>query len=209
MEENKKGAERLDIRTVVGGPVDVNTYVVGLAGADTCIVIDPGAEVPHVAEAVGGRSVSAVLLTHAHFDHMMYAKHWLDLGAKLYVHRMDAEALHNPRLNLCGMIGTALTLPDADTWVSEGDVIAEAGLRITVLHTPGHTPGSVCYMIGDTLFSGDTLFYGSYGRVDFPGGSMRQMRESLERLYQLDERITAYPGHGQRTRIAWERGMHL
>ena len=209
MEENRKGAERLDIRTVIGGPVDVNTYVVGLAGADTCIVIDPGAEVQRVAQAVGGRTVSAVLLTHAHFDHMMYAKHWLDLGAKLYVHRLDAEALHNPRLNLCGMIGTALTLPDADTWVSEGDVIAEAGLRITVLHTPGHTPGSVCYLIGDTLFSGDTLFYGSYGRVDFPGGSMRQMRESLERLYQLDERITAYPGHGQRTRIAWERGMHL
>ena len=209
MEENRKSSERLDIRTVVGGPVDVNTYVVGLADADTCVVIDPGAEVPRVAEAVGRRSVSAVLLTHAHFDHMMYAKHWLDQGAKLYVHGLDAEALHNPRLNLCGMIGTELTLPDADTWVSEGDVIAEAGLCITVLHTPGHTPGSVCYLIGDTLFSGDTLFYGSYGRVDFPGGSMLKMRESLERLYQLDERIIAYPGHGQRTRIAWERGMHL
>lgn len=209
MGENVNESMRLDIQTVVGGPLDVNTYVVGAEGADTCVVIDPGAEAERVAQAVGQRSVSAVLLTHAHFDHMLYANHWLNLGAKLYVHQLDSAALLDPRQNLCGMVGTALRLPAADVQLVEGDVVNEAGISLTVLHTPGHTPGSVCYLSGDTIFSGDTLFYGSYGRIDLPGGSMRQMRESLLRLYQLDERIVAYPGHGGKTKIAWERGMCL
>ena len=209
MEEKRNDTLNLDICTVVGGPVDVNTYVVGTEGADACVIIDPGAETARVAQAVGRRCVSAVLLTHAHFDHMMYVEHWLQQGAKLYVHRMDAAALKEPRLNLSGMIRTELRLPDADVQLVEGDVIREAGIELTVLHTPGHTPGSVCYLCEDTLFSGDTLFYGSYGRVDFPGGSMRQMRDSLNRLYQLDERVVAYPGHGSKTKIAWERGMNL
>jgi len=209
MDANVNESMRLDIQTVVGGPLDVNTYVVAAEGSDTCLVIDPGAEVERVAHAVGKRNVSAVLLTHAHFDHMLYARHWLDMGARLYVHRLDSAALSDPRQNLCGMIGTALCLPEADILLAEGDGISEAGVCLTVLHTPGHTPGSVCYLCGNALFSGDTLFYGSYGRIDLPGGNMRQMRESLSRLYQLDERIVAYPGHGGRTKIAWERGMCL
>lgn len=209
MDMNRDESLRLDIRTVVGGPIDVNTYVVGVSGENSCVIIDPGAEVQRVAQAVSGRQVSAVLLTHGHFDHMLYTQHWLDLGAKLYIHCLDADALREPRLNLCQMIGAELSLPEADVLVGEGSTIEEAGLRLTVLHTPGHTPGSVCYLCNDTLFSGDTLFYSSYGRVDLPGGSMRQMRESLLRLYQLDDQITAYPGHGCKTKIVWERGMNL
>ena len=209
MEEKRNVQSTLDIRVVVGGPVDVNTHVVGVEGTDTCVVIDPGAEAARVAMAVGNRSVSAVLLTHAHFDHMMYAEQWLSQGAKLYVHQLDAAALKEPRLNLSGMIRTELRLPDADVQLVEGDVIHEAGIELCVLHTPGHTPGSVCYLCENTLFSGDTLFYGSYGRVDFPGGSMRQMRDSLNRLYQLGDQVVVYPGHGSKTKIVWERGMSL
>jgi len=209
MSTNVNESMRLDIQTVVGGPLDVNTYVVGTAGGDTCIVIDPGAEAERVAQAVGMRRVCAVLLTHAHFDHMLYANHWLDMGAKLYVHQLDSAAITNSRLNLCGMVGAKLQLPMADIQLVEGDVVNEAGISMTVLHTPGHTPGSVCYLCGDALFSGDTLFYGSYGRIDLPGGSMSQMRDSLVRLYQLDAGIVAYPGHGGKTKIAWERGMYL
>ena len=197
------------IQTVVGGPIDVNTYVVGLKDGSECVVIDPGTEVERVVQAVGQRKVSAVLLTHAHFDHMLYAEHWLNQGARLYVHKMDAPALSDPTMNLSRMIRMNLVLPDADVKVVEGDVFTEAGVSFSVRHTPGHTPGSVCYRCGDVLFSGDTLFYGSYGRVDFPGGSMQQMRESLNRLYQLDAQMVAYPGHGSRTKIAWERGMNL
>ena len=209
MEEKKIHQQNLSIQTVVGGPVDVNTYVIGLEGSDACVLIDPGAEVARVAKAVGSRRVEAVLLTHAHFDHMMYAEHWLKLGAKLYVQQLDAPALKETSLNLSGMILAELRLPDADIQVIEGDIVREAGIELTVLHTPGHTPGSVCYLYTGTLFSGDTLFYGSYGRVDFPGGSMRQMRDSLNRLYHLDDQVVAYPGHGAKTKIVWERGMSL
>ena len=191
---------------VSGGPLDVNTYVVGAEGGDNCLLIDPGAEAEKVGRAVDGRKVCAVLLTHGHFDHMLYARHWLDLGAKLYVHTLDAQALRSPSLNLSQVVNTQLVLPQADVLLADGDVIREAGVELTVLHTPGHTPGGVCYLSGKTLFSGDTLFYGSYGRLDLPGGDVQEMIASLTRLMQLDEEIVAYPGHGMKTKIAWERG---
>ena len=197
------------LQTVTGGLLDVNTYVVSAKGAGECALIDPGAEEEAVARAVGERKVSAVLLTHAHFDHMMNAAPWLSRGAKLYVHRLDAPALCDPALNVSGMIGAKLTLPPADVLLEDGDEVQEAGLTFTVLHTPGHTPGGVCYLCGDALFSGDTLFYGSYGRLDLPGGDPGEMRASLRRLSALGDTTVAYPGHGQATRIAWERGRLL
>ncbi len=195
----------LDIRTVVGGPLDVNTYVVGLPGGDDCVLIDPGAERATVEGAVCGRKVVAVFLTHAHFDHMLYALPWLKEGVKLYVHKDDAQGVMDPDWNLSGMVGVQLRLPEADVLLSEGDVFEEAGIAFTVLHTPGHTKGSVCYQVGDTLFSGDTMFYQSYGRVDLPGGNNMQMAMSLKRLLKLDDQTVVYPGHGMRTKIGWER----
>lgn len=196
----------LDIRTVVGGPLDVNTYVVGLPGGEKCVLIDPGAERATVEGAVCGREVTAVLLTHAHFDHMLYALPWLKEGVKLYVHREDAPAVTDPDWNLSGMVGVQLRLPEPDVQLAEGDIFEEAGISFTVLHTPGHTKGSVCYQVGGTLFSGDTMFYQSYGRVDLPGGNNMQMAMSLKRLLKLDDQTVVYPGHGMRTKIGWERG---
>ena len=198
--------QALDIKIVTGGPLGVNTYVVGVEGGGSCLVIDPGAEAEKVAKAVGNRRAQAVLLTHGHFDHMLYAKHWLDQGAKLYVHELDAQALRSPSLNLSQVVNTQLVLPQADVLLEDGDVVREAGVELTVLHTPGHTPGGVCYLSGKTLFSGDTLFYGSYGRLDLPGGDVQEMIASLSRLMQLDGETVAYPGHGMKTKIAWERG---
>lgn len=198
----------LDIKIVAGGPLDVNTYVVGNEGSESCLLIDPGAEVEKVSQAVAGRTVVAVLLTHGHFDHMLYAQHWLDLGAKLYVHRLDAQAMRSPSLNLSQVVNTQLVLPAADVLLEDGDVVREAGIELTVLHTPGHTPGGVCYLNGKTMFSGDTLFYRSYGRLDLPGGDVQEMIASLTRLMQLDGETIAYPGHGMKTRIAWERGNY-
>lgn len=196
----------LDIRTVTGGPLDVNTYVVGCAGGESCVIIDPGAEAERVAAAVGARRVDAVLLTHAHFDHMLHAQPWLEQGARLYVHEQDAQALRSPALNLSQVINTTLVLPQADVTLHDGDIVREAGLELNVLHTPGHTPGSVCYQSGGTLFSGDTLFYRSYGRTDLPGGDEQEMFASLAKLMLLPADTVAYPGHGMKTKIAWERG---
>ena len=198
----------LDIKTVAGGPLDVNTYVVGNEGSESCLLIDPGAEVEKVSQAVAGSTVVAVLLTHGHFDHMLYAQHWLDMGAKLYVHRLDAQAMRSPSLNLSQVVNTQLVLPAADVLLEDGDVVREAGIELTVLHTPGHTPGGVCYLNGKTMFSGDTLFYRSYGRLDLPGGDVQEMIASLTRLMQLDGETIAYPGHGMKTKIAWERGNY-
>lgn len=195
----------LDIKTVTGGPLDVNTYVVGAPGSNQCVLIDSGAEYAAVNGAVCGREVTAVLLTHAHFDHMLYARPWLKDGVKLYVHKLDAPALADPSLNLSGVVGAQLTLPDADVLLEEGDCVEEAGIRFDVLHTPGHTPGSVCYRHEKTLFCGDTLFYQGYGRVDLAGGSSLQMALSLKRLLKLPGDTVCYPGHGMKTKIAWEQ----
>lgn len=200
----------LSIQVAVGGPVDVNTYIVGPKGGAQCVLIDPGAEEAKIAAAIGSREVTAVLLTHGHFDHICSAMRWADAGAKLYIHEADAPALTDPSVNLGSMANMPdLVLREADVLVHEGDIVREAGLDLKVLHTPGHTPGCVCYQCGSVLFSGDTLFYRSYGRIDLPGGNGRQMYDSLMRLMQLDGEITAYPGHGSRTKIAWERGNYL
>ena len=199
----------LDIRIVPGGPLEVNTYVVGAVNGDKCLVIDPGAEPEKVAAVVGDRKVDAVLLTHGHFDHMLFARHWLDLGAKLYVHELDAPALRSPSLNLSQVVNQQLVLPAADVLLHEGDVVREAGVELSVLHTPGHTPGGVCYQSGKVLFSGDTLFYGSYGRLDLPGGDAKEMIASLTCLMNMGSDIVAYPGHGMKTKIAWERGNYV
>ena len=196
----------LDIKTVTGGPLDVNTYVVALDGAAECVLIDPGAEYAAVNGAVCGRKVTAVLLTHAHFDHMLYARPWLKEGVRLYVHEKDAAALGNPELNLSGIVGAQLTLPQADILLKDGDKVEEAGICFDVLHTPGHTPGSVCYLHEKSLFCGDTLFYQGYGRVDLAGGSETAMMASLARLMKLPDDTVCYSGHGMKTKIAWERG---
>lgn len=198
----------LDIKTVVGGPLEVNTYVVGTDGGDECVLVDPGAEFASVEGAVCGRNVTAVLLTHGHFDHMLYAKPWLDRGAKLYIHEQDAAALGDPSLNLSGVIGATLILPAADELIKEGSLFTEAGITFNVLHTPGHTPGGVCYQCGNVLFCGDTLFYHSYGRIDLPGGDSGAMAASLTRLMLLPGDTIVYPGHGMKTKIAWERGTN-
>ena len=124
------------------------------------------------------------------------------------MHELDAPALSDPELNVSGVIGAKLTLPQADVLLREGDVVREAGLELNVLHTPGHTPGGVCYQTGNVLFSGDTMFYGSYGRVDLPGGNNMQMAMSLKRLLALPKETVAYPGHGMKTKVAWERGQY-
>ena len=125
----------LDIRTVTGGPLEVNTYVVGPEGGDSCVLIDPGAEPERVREAVDGRKVEAVLLTHAHFDHMLHARPWLERGAKLYVHALDAQALRSPALNLSQVINTSLVLPQADVLLQDGDVGLELfGAGVGVVH---------------------------------------------------------------------------
>lgn len=190
------------------GALQANCY---LAADDEgeAVVIDPGAQGEAVTAAIcsHGFRVRHILLTHVHFDHMQAAAEVAAAtGADILAPDGDWAALTDPRLNLCGMLADggpqALT---ASGRLREGDVVEAGTLRLTVLHTPGHTPGSSCFLCGDVLFTGDTLFRGSVGRTDFPGGSFDALKRSLNRLAALPGNYTLLPGHDESTTLAEER----
>ena len=186
----------MKITTIPLGLYQTNCYI--LAQGDRCLVIDPGDEAEKVLAFLKQKELAleAILLTHGHFDHV---------GA---VKNLAAET--ECRVFLCQ---EDLALPGAMTagplfytdFYKEGDRLTLAGMDFEVLHTPGHTPGSVCLRFGDHLFSGDTLFAGSCGRTDFPGSSPAAMGRSLSRLSQLEEQLKIYPGHGGATTIGEEK----
>ena len=185
----------LQMRSLSVGELSTCCYIVWDDSADTCVVIDPGAEPERIRKACDGRKIEAILLTHGHFDHIGGVKELARDGAEIVIHRADAPMLTSPQLNASWLVGWHVTAPEATRTVREGDEIAFAGVTFTVLHTPGHTPGSVCYRAGEKLFTGDTLFHYGYGRTDLPGGSMAQLAESLRRLQAVARECEIYPGH--------------
>ena len=186
----------MKITTLPLGMLQTNCYIV--EQGDRCLVIDPGDEAGKVLAFLEKRSLTleAILLTHGHFDHVGAVKS-LAADTDCRVFLCDRE------LSLPGAM-TNGPLYYTDTY-GEGDTLTLAGMTFAVLHTPGHTPGSVCLLFGDTLFSGDTLFAGSCGRTDFPGSNPADMRRSLTRLAGLDDQITILPGHGESSTIAQEK----
>ena len=185
---------RIDEVTV--GPVQTRCYILSREGGDSCLVIDPGDEAERIRRAAGGRKIEAVLLTHGHFDHIGAAAALMKEGTRLLVHPLDEKMLSDPEMNAGMMfLGRRITAPAPTDRVREGQELTLAGLGIRVLHTPGHTPGSVCYEIENELFTGDTVFEHGWGRTDLPGGDEAQMFASLRRLMPLVKDRTFYPGH--------------
>lgn len=180
------------------GVYQTNCYIIYEESSKTCCVLDPGGEAKKVLEfmEIRGLSLDAVLLTHGHFDHVGAVKDLHDAtGCKVYLCTED-----------CTMPAkwTAGELFYTDAY-GEGDELNLAGLTIKVLHTPGHTPGSVCLMVENSIFCGDTLFAGSCGRTDLPGGDQNVLFKSLLRLAALEEDYTCYPGHSGSTTLAREK----
>lgn len=171
------------------------------------VVIDPGDEAPRLLARLqeSGETVVAILLTHAHFDHLLAVRELQEAtGAPLYVHAADAAALSNAALSLIPPSRLPYLLV-ADHLLNDGDKVTVGNLVLEVLHTPGHTPGSCCYRCGDLLVTGDTLFRGSIGRTDFPGGSTAALFHSLRRLAALPATLRVIAGHGEETTLDCER----
>lgn len=170
-------------------------YIVYDDASDSCVVIDPGAMPERILQACNGRPIEAILLTHGHFDHIGAVAELAKDGAEIVIHSADAPMLQDDYLNASWLMRTHVTAPEATRLIAEGDVLHYAGVDFTVLHTPGHTPGCVCYQAGNWLFTGDTLFDEGYGRTDLPGGDEEQLRASLQRLFRIDAPYEVCPGH--------------
>lgn len=197
----------MDIKTFVSKSMDENCYAVNIDG-EICI-IDPGEFSAELEVYVNNNidKIKYILLTHCHFDHIMGVTQIKNLSPniKVVIHTLETRGLLNPDINLGTFAGADNLSLSADETVTEGDIIKLGSKEITVMHTPGHTVGSVCYMVDNILFSGDTLFNKSYGRTDFPGGNVKDMVSSLKRLSNLDDNTTVYSGHGLATTIGYEK----
>ncbi len=202
---------QMQVEHLTVGPVQTNCYLAINKETKEAIIIDPGDD----ADRIGMRLMQleakpvAILLTHGHFDHAGAAK---ALAAQydllVYAHEKEAETLEDSRMNLSGPLAGGATTYHADVFLKDEQELTLAGLHMRVLFTPGHTPGGCCYYFPreDVLFSGDSLFCGSVGRTDFPGGSMRTLVDSVRnKLMSLPENTIVYPGHDIETTIEQER----
>lgn len=172
-------------------------------------MIDPSSAPSHVTEELEKRGcvLKYILLTHGHYDHTKYVAKIKELtGAKVCIHALDAEMLGDSDKNCYKLFNDGEQIaPAADVLLSDGDVLKVGDASVEVMHTPGHTKGSVCYIVGDVIFTGDTLFRGSVGRTDFYGGDEDTLIDSLRRIASLEGEYSLYPGHEDATTLNIER----
>lgn len=186
-----------------------NCWLVSDEDTKEAFLTDPGAYGVRQSEYIKSQGVNLryILLTHGHYDHILGVRQFKEAfpEAKIVIHTEDAGCLTSPVKSLA--ITQALRFPktEADVLVSDGDRLPFGNNEIEVIHTPGHTRGSVCFKLGDMLLTGDTLFRGTVGRTDFPGGSYKEMLSSVQKLAGLDGDYKVYPGHEGTTTLENER----
>ncbi|MHC4499733.1 MAG: MBL fold metallo-hydrolase [Planctomycetota bacterium] len=195
------------------GAFETNCYILRQGpDATGCLIIDAGLGAGELVDFLqeNGLSPAGVLLTHGHADHMAgvpeLRRSFPDV--KVYIHKLDAEMLTGAKDNLSELAGILLRTEPAEFLLDEGDIIEQAGIRLQVLETAGHTPGGISLYSKDEgiVFAGDALFADSIGRTDFPGGSMSQLLKSIrQKLFTLPDETLVYPGHGPTTTIAHEK----
>ena len=200
---------KLKIQRMVLGPVRTNCYLAVNQETKECFVVDPADMAGLILTEIKEENLTAraVLLTHGHYDHIGAAEELRTATQRstvIYASEMEFPTLADTEKNLSAMFGHPMTVK-ADRGLKDGEVLGIAGFSVQVFQTPGHTPGGACYYLEEekTLFSGDTLFAGSVGRSDFPGGSARTLQDSVRRLFrELPEDTNVYPGHESARRIS-------
>lgn len=189
--------------------VYANCYILKDEESGEALVVDPGCynkRLEAMLKNEGITSLSYILLTHGHFDHISgVGDLQKDFGGKVVIHLEDAPCLNNRDESLASKFHFSQNEARADIVLDGGEEIPFGNYKIRVLHTPGHTRGSVCYVIDNIMFSGDTLFKGTVGRTDFPGGSYDEMLLSMKKLAALEEDLEVYPGHDVSTTLEREK----
>ncbi|NLC68342.1 MAG: MBL fold metallo-hydrolase [Clostridiaceae bacterium] len=183
-----------------------NCYIIGENKKG--VVIDPGAKSVDILEAAKqvNLDVEYIILTHAHIDHIISMDEIREMTkAKVLVHEEDAKFLVDSWYNASKLFGIEKVFNPADVLLKDNDILDIDGLKLEIIHTPGHTPGSICIKAGNSLFTGDTLFRMSVGRTDLGLGDYGRLMNSIKRLMALDDEAMVYPGHGTATTIGYER----
>ena len=196
------------IETIEDRIMGENTYLLGDEKSNKCIIIDPGASIEDILAVVKDKNftVEYIVLTHGHADHIANVKNLkAKTNAKVVAHEKEKELLIDRKKNLSDRFPWGPQEFDADIYVKDKDRLEFGELKLTFIHTPGHTPGGMCIKVGNHMFTGDTLFAGSIGRTDFYGGDFKQMNKSLNKLSNQDGSIKIYPGHGPTSTIGREK----
>jgi hydroxyacylglutathione hydrolase len=197
--------DKIIIKRLVVGSLSANCYIVGTEAAGEGMVIDPGGNAEDINRAItdSGLEVKIIVLTHGHSDHIAALRDIQDrTGAEVAIHTEDADFLETS-----SQFGISYRTPHPpDRLLHEGDSIEISSMSFSVIHTPGHTPGSICLLTGDKVFTGDTLFRKGIGTTLMPGSNRRQLIDSIQtKLMVLPDNTIIYPGHGRETTIGAER----
>ena len=195
------------------GAYETNCYVLRSSeAAEDCLIVDAGLGADKLIKFLHENTLNpvSIVLTHGHIDHIegVAALRAEFPDIKVYIHKLDAEMLTEPYTNLSAMTGIPFCVESADFLLEEQSIIEQADIKLSVLHTPGHTPGGICLYCEEEgiVFTDDTLFADSIGRTDFPNGNTEQLLQSIrEKLFTLPDETKVYPGHGPMTTIAHEK----